>query len=75
MAELPQSTVWHAYIEHYESVHRVSVAAATATLAAVEAARATGIAGKWTVIHGAAVTIDIIEHRDFAVAPEPVTHA
>jgi len=68
MAELPQSTVWHAYIDHYESVHRVSVMAPTAVQAAVEAARATGIAGKWTVIHGAAVTVDIVEHRDFAPA-------
>lgn len=64
-----ESSAWHAYISHYESVHAVSVMAASAALAAVEAARATGIAGRWTVVHGTAVEIDVIERRDFAWVP------
>lgn len=60
---MTDSTAWHAYIGHYESIHAVNVMAPTATLAAVEAARATGIAGQWTVIHGAAVQIEIADRR------------
>jgi len=60
------SVRWHAYIDHQESVHTAEIMADTAALAAVAAARATGIAGTWTVIQGAPVKITVEERRDYA---------
>ena len=66
------SQTWHCYIEQYESVQSVNIMASTAIRAAVEAARTTGIAGRWTVTQGATVEVGIAQKVDYvAEVPEP----
>jgi hypothetical protein len=59
---------WHAYIAE-DGFHAVSVVADTARSAAVQAAQSTGVAGKWTVLNGEPVTVEITEERQFVAAP------
>lgn len=61
---------WHAYSHRSQgSCHTADVVADTARAAAVEAARATGVAGQWVVINGEPVTVEITEERQFVAVP------
>ena len=61
---------WHAWIaDGSHVVHAVNVVADTARAAAVEAARATGVAGVWVVINGEPVEVTVAEEKQFVALP------
>lgn len=65
---------YHCYISAYDSVYHADIDACSATEAASQAARQNGIQGRWTVIPGDPVYVDIVERTTYEASlagPEP----
>jgi hypothetical protein len=62
-------TRYHCYIEYRESVYAEDVEAGTAVDAAAAAAGKCRIHGRWTVVPGEPVYVDVVEHTTYEATP------
>lgn len=59
---------YHCYIEYRESVYGSDVEAESPEKAAAEAAAECRISGRWTVVPGEPVYVDVVERKSYEAA-------
>ena len=60
---------YHCYIGAYDSVYDSDVEAESPEEAAAEAATKCHISGRWTVVPGEPVYVDVVERKSYEAAP------
>ena len=61
-------TAFHCYIEHMEVVRDCNIEADSPAEAAAKAAEREQVCGRWTVIPGKPVYIDVVERKTYETA-------